>query len=381
MDRFDPGREITEKIGENVTKSKVPTAVVPGDHIIPIIVKQELLTSDDSISHTKEEFARAVQVMEAKICGKELLTLSHVVSLKANLYCCRKQDELIISLHCGAIVPDLKFQARPIAPLSIIPTTLARNLAGPLRLSDVEGTPKMGYVTMDETRKLLLLLELDPKLYDLPLIGIWISGVHNVHHPYVWASCLRYLNCREIKDRVLHSSGGFLLLHYSIVQKIPDFWECFLDNDEKLDFELLSCQEDLHLDLDDCSSKEPLCFHLTRSPSGMNKTLFDEAIAEWKKDRNSLKTIEQDVDVNQKNSYSKLSGLRNDDNPRPSTSRHPSPTTQETPNAPAPEESLSLSFDEGSNNFDKNHSQRTLENPKKSCSTFQTITKSSKTSA
>jgi hypothetical protein len=29
--------------------------------------------------------------------------------------------------------------------------------------------------------------------------------------------------------RVLHSSGSFLLLHYSIVQKIPDFWECFLD--------------------------------------------------------------------------------------------------------------------------------------------------------
>ena len=40
---------------------------------------------------------------------------------------------------------------------------------------------------------------------------------------------------------------------------------------------------------DDCSSKEPLCFHLTPSPTRMNKILFDEAIAEWKKDRNTLR--------------------------------------------------------------------------------------------
>ena len=35
-----------------------------------------------------------------------------------------------------------------------------------------------------------------------------------------------------------------------------------------------------------------------------------------------------------------------------------------TPNAPAPEESLSLSFDEGSNNFNKNYQQKTKENTK-----------------
>ena len=33
------------------------------------------------------------------------------------------------------------------------------------------------------------------------LFSRWISGVCSVHHPYVWACCLRYLNCSEIKDR------------------------------------------------------------------------------------------------------------------------------------------------------------------------------------
>jgi hypothetical protein len=39
-----------------------------------------------------------------------------------------------------------------------------------------------------------------------------------------------------------------------------------------------------------------------------------------------LRTIKQNVDVDQNNSHSKLSGLKNDENPRPSTSLHPSPT-------------------------------------------------------
>jgi hypothetical protein len=47
------------------------------------------------------------KVMEAKICGKDVLTLSHVVSLKANLYCHRKQDELIITLHCKFVVRNI----------------------------------------------------------------------------------------------------------------------------------------------------------------------------------------------------------------------------------------------------------------------------------
>ena len=49
-----------------------------------------------------------------------------------------------------------------------------------------------------------------------------------------------------------------------------------------------------------------------------------------------------------------------------------------TPNAPAPEESLSLSFDEGSNNFDKNHSQRMRENTKTLAPRFKQTPKPTK---
>lgn len=42
-----------------------------------------------------------------------------------------------------------KIQATPVAAVPIIPTALARNLSGPLRLSEVQGVPKNGYVHVE----------------------------------------------------------------------------------------------------------------------------------------------------------------------------------------------------------------------------------------
>lgn len=44
-----------------------------------------------------------------------------------------------------------RIHATPVAAVPIIPTALARNLSGPLRLSEIQGAPKCGYVTIKIT--------------------------------------------------------------------------------------------------------------------------------------------------------------------------------------------------------------------------------------
>jgi len=174
VDRFDPGREVLVNNGTAKVKRKVPTTVVPGDHIVPVTLIQGLSGADGSVTHTTEELQKAFQVLFGRISSQEPINLLHSVSLKISCHSHADDDEIIINVNSGAITMATRIQATPVAAVPIIPTALARNLSGPLRLSEVQGVPKSGYLTMDHTRKLLLLLESDPKAFSLPLLGMYV---------------------------------------------------------------------------------------------------------------------------------------------------------------------------------------------------------------
>jgi len=48
----------------------------------------------------------------------------------------------------GTITMATRIHVTPVSAVPIIPTALARNLSGPLRLREVQGAPKCGYVTV-----------------------------------------------------------------------------------------------------------------------------------------------------------------------------------------------------------------------------------------
>ncbi|CAI9537119.1 unnamed protein product [Staurois parvus] len=186
--------------------------------------------------------------LQSHLHGKEALDLSKLLTVRAHITYWENMDNLHFDLRWAAVTVANSFESTPIKPVPIIPTALARNLSSHNNIAQLQGTHKCGYLTMDQTRKLLLVLESDPKAYTLPLVGIWLSGITHIHSPQVWVSCLRYLFSSSVKERVLSESGSFLIVLYSLTHKEPEFYECIpCIGHDPLGYQLLTCEDSLHL--------------------------------------------------------------------------------------------------------------------------------------
>jgi len=96
--------------------------------------------------------------------------------------------------------------------------------------------PKIGYLTLNQTRKAVPLLESDPAISLAPIVGVWTAfhdgGEHAGHigvssrvqhggmgghlrSPLTWAACVRFMHNAHIKERVfVDHDATFLLLHF-----------------------------------------------------------------------------------------------------------------------------------------------------------------------
>ncbi|XP_021055788.1 SCL-interrupting locus protein isoform X4 [Mus pahari] len=260
IDRFDPGREISECL------ERTPTASLPGDFLIPCRVHTQGLGSRDVIVHNADDFSSALKALQYHVCSKDFLDCGKLLCLRAQITPRESLDGVDFNLQWTAVTLANSFKCVPVKPIPIIPTALARNLSSNLNISQVQGTYKHGYITMDETRKLLLLLESDPKVYSLPLVGIWLTGIIHIYSPQVWACCLRYIFSSSIQERVFSESGNFIIVLYSLTHKEPEFYEC-LPCDSRtsdLQFQLLTNKETLHLFNNvELSGKNPIHFELS----------------------------------------------------------------------------------------------------------------------
>ena len=117
----------------------------------------------------KEAFKRLGEQLKEHPCPLDPAPL-----LSLRVHCsCTKDGDLVV--QCGCVSPAIVCEATPIKPIPIVKTALARNLSGPLPLSILQGRVRHGYVTMDSTRKVLLVLHSDPKATQLPLVGVWVG--------------------------------------------------------------------------------------------------------------------------------------------------------------------------------------------------------------
>uniref|UniRef100_A0A8C5R145 STIL centriolar assembly protein n=1 Tax=Leptobrachium leishanense TaxID=445787 RepID=A0A8C5R145_9ANUR len=311
VDRFDPGREKTSGV------AKVPTTLLPGECVIPctIVTKEP---SGPRTVHTPDDFKSSFMGLQSHLHSREALDLSKLLITRAHITYTENMDNLHFDLCWAAVTVANTFESTPVKPLPIIPTALARNLSSHNNIAQLQGTHKCGYLTMDQTRKLLLLLESDPKVYTLPLVGIWLSGVTHIHSSQVWACCLRYMFSSSIKERVLSESGSFLIVLYSRTHKEPEFYECAsCAGHDPLAFQLLTGEDALHLFKNvEVTRKTHHQFELSTESQNPESFLFNEAakcVSETVASPNKLSVSDQD------------SGVEDEDfSPRPSPRPHPS---------------------------------------------------------
>ncbi|GFS20293.1 SCL-interrupting locus protein [Elysia marginata] len=228
------GSLVVEEDGEGVqfqvdrldTRNKIPSdgsGLAPGDLLIPLEVSNNI---DKERSGSVEDYHCAIKRLQSRCCSKASVDLCEFVLLRGWGSYYSNAHSSVVHLDFDMVTMETVFKATPIPPVPILLTALSKNLAGPMSLSQMQGTIKTGYLSMDHTRKLLLVLESDPKACSLPLIGIWVAGAEFVQHPFVWASCLRYIHNTHLQDRVCMPPNEFLLVVYTPLHSRPEFYQC-----------------------------------------------------------------------------------------------------------------------------------------------------------
>ncbi|XP_009068879.1 PREDICTED: SCL-interrupting locus protein [Acanthisitta chloris] len=336
IDRFDPGREVAGGSG------KIPTASLPGDFLIPCTVNAWGPSSDNILVHSPENISLTFKSLQHSLCSKESLDLSKLLTVRAHIVFTENLDNLHFNFHWASITMANTLEYTPVKSVPIIPTALARNLNSPMNIAQVQGTYKCGYLTMDQTRKLLLLLESDPKAYALPLVGVWLSGVTHICSPQVWACCLRYLFSSSIQERVFSESGSFLIVLYSLTHKEPEFYECVpCSGQTELGFQILTCHETVHLFKNvEPSDKSPIQFELNAENQNAETEFFSRVCKKL-----PIRSSPQGSSPSKLSASDHDSGVEDEDlSPRPIPSPHPvsQQVTEIFPSVPE----LSLVLDE-----------------------------------
>ncbi|XP_070765503.1 SCL-interrupting locus protein homolog [Enoplosus armatus] len=310
LDRFDPGRDQAGAPG------RVPSALLPGDVLVPCLFSTQTETMPDAGVQSEAELHHCFKVLQQFVSSRQTLDLSQLIKVRGRVVCSQQSDAAAFSLSWSAVCPSVSVDVQPVRAVPVIPTALLRSLTSINRPPPHATNQQRGFLTMDQTRKLLLLLESDPKASNLPLVGLWLSGVTHVYNPQVWAWCLRFLFSAALQDRVLSESRCFLLVLFGSTHRAPQFFQCRGPRPgPQLDYQLLTASQCVTLYQVVSVEGQTLQCELGSEDHSRQTEIFTEAQTSF----NSAAPPAAGFSVSDQDS-----GVEDEDlSPRPSPSPHP----------------------------------------------------------
>ncbi|CAF90489.1 unnamed protein product, partial [Tetraodon nigroviridis] len=321
LDRFDPGRDQPGLSG------RVPCTVLPGDAVVPCLLVTHGDTSD-AVVQSESELHHCFKSLQQMLNSRQTLDLCQLVMVKGRIVCSQQSDATVFGLSWSSVCPSVGLDLQAVPAVPIIPTALLRSLTSAARpLPPPTGCQK-GYLTMDQTRKLLLLLESDPKACSLPLVGLWLSGVTHVSSPQVWVSCLHFLFSSALLDRVFSDEGHFLLVLFCSTHKSPQFYKCGssgLGPEPRLDYKLLTAFQRVTLYQVGAAEGQKLLCELSSEGGSRQRDVFRTAQLSFSRSRDSSLLSDQSsgCPAAAMCASEQDSGVEDEDlSPRPSPSPH-----------------------------------------------------------
>ncbi len=184
--------------------------------------------NDVTLHFDNDSTSNLIQNLGKTIRSTREFSLRSCLRIRAAGHVQKIRNTLSGSYRFEAILPNVSFHGVRIKNVPILSTPLSLKLAKhiptmvPTTSTDSSNVcPQMGYLTMNQTRKLVPLLETDPSITMSPIVGVWVSLPDNdevsstiLSHPLAWGSCVRFMCSERIQDKAFIASNTFLFVNF-----------------------------------------------------------------------------------------------------------------------------------------------------------------------
>lgn len=221
--KYSPAHFLSLKVTE-VHFSTRGQAIPPADYLLYLVPQPasscpERLKSDEK---TYEKMMKSIQRHVVREQFIEPLDICRTLVLFGAETSTQK-----LQIKCEILYAAVSLQFTPISSLKLVSTPLSVKLT-----QNKRDKFQAGYLTMDQSGRVLPLLPSDPLSYKYPIVGIWVTGIPEsqnskacpIMHPLVWANCVQFIENANIKDKISPclEENSFLFLHFA---SKPKFYE------------------------------------------------------------------------------------------------------------------------------------------------------------